>query len=114
MTEVVEREVVTWSELASAGVLGLAVPEFLGGEGLGLAELSVVLERLGARAADVPAWETLVGGTLTIAAAATPDQQKRLIRSEEHTSELQSLMRISYDVFCVKKKKKARLVDTII
>src|SRR3546814_1518819 len=29
----------------------------------------------------------------------------RLIRSEEHTSELQSLMRISYAVFCLKKKK---------
>src|SRR3546814_4688604 len=29
----------------------------------------------------------------------------RLFRSEEHTSELQSLMRISYAVFCLKKKK---------
>src|SRR3546814_4862734 len=29
----------------------------------------------------------------------------RLSRSEEHTSELQSLMRISYAVFCLKKKK---------
>src|SRR3546814_6775001 len=29
-------------------------------------------------------------------------------RSEEHTSELQSLMRISYDVFCLKKKKKKK------
>src|SRR3546814_6368805 len=29
-----------------------------------------------------------------------------LVRSEEHTSELQSLMRISYAVFCLKKKKK--------
>src|SRR3546814_4860423 len=28
-------------------------------------------------------------------------------RSEEHTSELQSLMRISYAVFCLKKKKKS-------
>src|SRR3546814_10530315 len=28
-----------------------------------------------------------------------------VIRSEEHTSELQSLMRISYAVFCLKKKK---------
>src|SRR3546814_9011102 len=28
----------------------------------------------------------------------------RLLRSEEHTSELQSLMRISYAVFCLKKK----------
>src|SRR3546814_1028247 len=31
---------------------------------------------------------------------------QRLGRSEEHTSELQSLMRISYAVFCLKKKKK--------
>src|SRR3546814_3490180 len=30
--------------------------------------------------------------------------QPRLLRSEEHTSELQSLMRISYAVFCLKKK----------
>src|SRR3546814_8973384 len=30
----------------------------------------------------------------------------RIVRSEEHTSELQSLMRISYAVFCLKKKKK--------
>src|SRR3546814_4946401 len=29
-----------------------------------------------------------------------------IFRSEEHTSELQSLMRISYAVFCLKKKKK--------
>src|SRR3546814_1046957 len=29
----------------------------------------------------------------------------KLARSEEHTSELQSLMRISYAVFCLKKKK---------
>src|SRR3546814_6978113 len=32
------------------------------------------------------------------------------IRSEEHTSELQSLMRISYAVFCLKKKKKNKLI----
>src|SRR3546814_4993330 len=30
------------------------------------------------------------------------------IRSEEHTSELQSLMRISYAVFCLKKKKRTQ------
>src|SRR3546814_3037263 len=33
---------------------------------------------------------------------------RRRRRSEEHTSELQSLMRISYDVFCLKKKNKAK------
>src|SRR3546814_4651306 len=32
------------------------------------------------------------------------------VRSEEHTSELQSLMRISYAVFCLKKKKKTQIV----
>src|SRR3546814_2670848 len=31
-------------------------------------------------------------------------------RSEEHTSELQSLMRISYAVFCLKKKKKHKIL----
>src|SRR3546814_2661161 len=34
-----------------------------------------------------------------------PAQQTSTRRSEEHTSELQSLMRISYAVFCLKKKK---------
>src|SRR3546814_5257169 len=33
-------------------------------------------------------------------------EEGRLARSEEHTSELQSLMRISYAVFCLKKKNK--------
>src|SRR3546814_3413235 len=33
-------------------------------------------------------------------------QRRGVGRSEEHTSELQSLMRISYAVFCLKKKKK--------
>src|SRR3546814_2326924 len=33
-------------------------------------------------------------------------------RSEEHTSELQSLMRISYDVFCLKKKNKNKKAQT--
>src|SRR3546814_4168981 len=32
-------------------------------------------------------------------------------RSEEHTSELQSLMRISYAVFCLKKKKKRKMKE---
>src|SRR3546814_4148418 len=37
-----------------------------------------------------------------------PASLNRYMRSEEHTSELQSLMRISYAVFCLKKKKLAR------
>src|SRR3546814_7346981 len=38
----------------------------------------------------------------------TPAAVAIIIRSEEHTSELQSLMRISYAVFCLKKKNKIR------
>src|SRR3546814_5852470 len=41
----------------------------------------------------------------------------RTRRSEEHTSELQSLMRISYAVFCLKKKKKnnrTQLTTTLV
>src|SRR3546814_8618226 len=49
----------------------------------------VILKTLG----DLPTHETLVVGEASD------------MRSEEHTSELQSLMRISYAVFCLKKKK---------
>src|SRR3546814_3140542 len=38
--------------------------------------------------------------------SARPFRATTFIRSEEHTSELQSLMRISYAVFCLKKKNK--------
>src|SRR3546814_12652463 len=45
-----------------------------------------------------------------------PGRRHRLLnscyRSEEHTSELQSLMRISYAVFCLKKKKKKLVHET--
>src|SRR3546814_10295218 len=47
-----------------------------------------------------------------IVAANEVDFAQLLIRSEEHTSELQSLMRISYAVFCLKKKKKPKTKDT--
>src|SRR3546814_7073362 len=39
-------------------------------------------------------------------------EQAVLMRSEEHTSELQSLMRISYAVFCLKKKKSTQQITT--
>src|SRR3546814_3461809 len=42
----------------------------------------------------------------------TPELIDFYRRSEEHTSELQSLMRISYAVFCLKKKKQTKNDDT--
>src|SRR3546814_2396289 len=41
------------------------------------------------------------------------EHDPRRHRSEEHTSELQSLMRISYAVFCLKKKNKKQIHDTV-
>src|SRR3546814_5335447 len=45
------------------------------------------------------------GWTLPRREEECPDRAAWDVRSEEHTSELQSLMRISYAVFCLKKKK---------
>src|SRR3546814_5252925 len=47
-----------------------------------------------------------VGEILRIDASSADNSVDLATRSEEHTSELQSLMRISYAVFCLKKKKK--------
>src|SRR3546814_6501810 len=41
-----------------------------------------------------------------------PRHERRFARSEEHTSELQSLMRNSYAVFCLKKKKQVTICIT--
>src|SRR3546814_3565187 len=52
-------------------------------------------------------------GRERIAADRSPIALARdVLRSEEHTSELQSLMRISYAVFCLKKKKNNSQGDT--
>src|SRR3546814_7944067 len=85
-------------------------PVTVEGEGadrlLGLAPLAVL-----------PPWQgrgigsALVGAGLARARAAGAELVFVLgepARSEEHTSELQSLMRISYAVFCLKKKKKSK------
>src|SRR3546814_10857461 len=64
------------------------------GEVVGLQPLPA-LQRLAARR---------VGGTRV--ALQQQDVGQHVARSEEHTSELQSLMRISYAVFCLKKKNK--------
>src|SRR3546814_7186904 len=61
------------------------------------------------------AYSTLKAGIagLTRAAAMEVVQDGIAVRSEEHTSELQSLMRISYAVFCLKKKKNTQTEEQI-
>src|SRR3546814_5322665 len=63
-----------------------------------------------------PGWQLAVipeGQTLAQASVQGGGPKKQApvqaLRSEEHTSELQSLMRISYAVFCLKKKKNKKV-----
>src|SRR3546814_1364832 len=77
--------------------LGLVIEE-----GFALSELARVIDSMAqaARAAGVP----IVTGDTKVVEKGKGDGLF-VNRSEEHTSELQSLMRISYAVFCLKKKK---------
>src|SRR3546814_11831663 len=56
--------------------------------------------------AALAACNTIQGRLVDFAAEHWGVPESQVERSEEHTSELQSLMRISYAVFCLKKKKK--------
>ena len=78
-TDALEKGDGTWSALASAGLLGLAVPEEHGGDGLGLAEVGVLLHELGRHGRSLPVWETLCAGVLPLVLCGTPGQQSRLL-----------------------------------
>ena len=68
-----------WKELGQAGLLGLAVPEWLGGGGLGVMDTSVLLTEIGRRAAPVPALATLTMGVLPLTRWAGRDLQRRCL-----------------------------------
>ena len=67
-----------WTSLAEAGLLGVALPESAGGSGLGFLGAHLILEQIGATAAAVPFWETVVLGALPVATFGTPQQQELL------------------------------------
>src|SRR3546814_1006344 len=64
-------------------------------------DFDILLERLGV--AELVDHHTMVDDQVV-------GDQRVDLRSEEHTSELQSLMRISYAVFCLKKKKQNQTI----
>ena len=67
-----------WAELANLGLLGLHVPEELGGSGFGLPETLIVAEQMGRYLAPGPFVPTVI--TSAVLAAAGPDElQKRLL-----------------------------------
>src|SRR3546814_9678390 len=77
----------------------------LGGAG-GLARPDRGQHRVGHRLAALEGMHDAFGDPAGDAAGLMALAHPPCKRSEEHTSELQSLMRISYAVFCLKKKKK--------
>jgi 3-oxo-4-pregnene-20-carboxyl-CoA dehydrogenase alpha subunit len=74
-----ESSQTAWKALAQAGLLGLAVPERLGGDGLGLLETLAVITEVGRAAAVIPALPALVLGVLPIAHYGSERQQDELL-----------------------------------
>ncbi len=66
-----------WAALAGAGVLSAALPERLGGAGLGLLEQCSVLIEVGRAVAPVPYLASIVLGASALARFGTPQQQQR-------------------------------------
>ncbi len=65
-----------WHELATSDLLGIALPENVGGTGHGFLELALLLSEVGASVAPVPAYATLLLGADTIARHGNETQQK--------------------------------------
>lgn len=62
-----------WAALAEAGLLGISLPESVGGAGLGLIEAGCVIRAAAYHAAAVPVWETLGLGAPAVAEFAPAD-----------------------------------------
>jgi 3-oxo-4-pregnene-20-carboxyl-CoA dehydrogenase alpha subunit len=68
-----------WKELARSGLLALALPAGLGGEGLGVMETAVLLTEIGRRAVPVPAFATLMTAVLPIVRWGSDELQRALL-----------------------------------
>jgi alkylation response protein AidB-like acyl-CoA dehydrogenase len=68
-----------WKAMGQAGLLTLAVPEELGGAGLGVVECGLVLAEVGRRTAFVAALPTLALGVLPVVRTGTAEQQRAVL-----------------------------------
>jgi len=68
-----------WATLATADLLGLALPEAFGGGGYGFLEACLVLQQIGRSVAPVPYWATIVLGALPIVEFGTDGQRQELL-----------------------------------
>ncbi len=78
VNSVLDREN-TWAALVSGGVTALAVPDRLGGDGLGLPEAATALTEIGRHGLVSPALATLGFGVVPLLDMAGPDQQDRYL-----------------------------------
>ena len=68
-----------WKELGQAGLLSLALPAELGGDGLGVQATAAVLTEVGRYAARIPALATLALGVLPVARSRNADLKRKLL-----------------------------------
>lgn len=66
-----------WTTLASAGLIGIALPEDTGGAGLGMGGLVALLEQQGRHVAPVPLWSVVAGAALPLAEFGSAAQVER-------------------------------------
>jgi hypothetical protein len=69
----------TYAALGEAGLLGISLPESVGGGGLGFLETCLVLEQVGRHTAPVPVLPSVVLGAMPVAQFGTEEQQQRLL-----------------------------------
>jgi alkylation response protein AidB-like acyl-CoA dehydrogenase len=72
-------DTITWKELAEAGLLSLALPADLGGDGLGIQATAAVLTEAGRYATRIPALATLALGVLPVARFADSGLRRQLL-----------------------------------
>jgi alkylation response protein AidB-like acyl-CoA dehydrogenase len=75
----VRYDAALWGELATADLLGIALPETIGGSGHGFVELALLLAEVGWSVAPAPVYATLLLGADTIARYGDDDQQQRYL-----------------------------------
>lgn len=78
VTSVLERDN-SWDALVAGGVTALAVPERLGGDGVGLSEIATALTEIGRHGTISPALATLGFGTAVLLDLASDEQQDRYL-----------------------------------
>src|SRR3546814_5646665 len=86
------------SDVCSSDLIDGEAPASGGGGGAGAPVTDTTIEGIGTATTF-----TRIAGPIKVTVGTSGEVE--LARSEEHTSELQSLMRISYAVFCLKTKK---------